>query len=175
MARQVGVQSGAKVAVHNHMNISSGGVICVEERSVGVDVTIANNTPRSRAGIPAFTLIKEIVINENSAGTMTVYYDLQRTAGAGAVHGQLWVNDVAVGVDNAANPGPTTFNDILALDLVVGDRIQIYAYTIGANTVTVSNMQLQYTNSLRSVASHALVGLLPTTYVVPIATYNLDP
>lgn len=172
MPQQVGCQSGGRTAIHNHMNISQGGIICIEERSVGAAVSINNLVPKVRVGIGAFTLVKEITIQEDSAGVCTVYYDLERTGGAGAVHAQLYVNDVAVGVDNLANPGPTNFNDVLVLDLVVGDRIQIYAYTIGANEVTVSNMIIQYSNSLRSVASHSLVAVLPTTYAVPIQTYN---
>lgn len=174
MAVQIGVQSGAKTSVHNHMNISNGGVICIEQRTVGANVTIANADPRStNSGV--FVRVKEILIQEVSPGTCTVYFTLTRTAGAGIVNGRLYVNGVAVGVDHPSNPGPDIWNDVLALNLVIGDRVQIYAHGTGANTATVEDMQIQYSNSLLSVASHALVTVLPTTYVVPIQTFNNDP
>jgi hypothetical protein len=172
MAQQVGCQSGSRPSIHNHSNVNQGGPIVLEERIVGAAVLIQNLAVKSRAGIPAFTLLKEITIQENSPGTCTVFYTLQRTAGAGAVNAQLYVNDVAVGVDNASNPGPDVWNDVLALDLVAGDRIQLYGHTNGANTLTVSDFEISYANALNAISTHELTALLATNYAIPILTYN---
>ena len=174
MAEQIGVQSGARVGVHNHSNISQGGVICQETRIVGAAVSIVNWDIRNTNNA-GFVKVKEIVIYEASEGSLTVFFDLLRTAGAGAVNGRLYVNDVAVGVDHVSNPGPDTWSDVLVDDLVVGDRIQIYAHATGGNTATVENMILQYSNSLRAISTHRLVTALPTTWNTPILTVNNDP
>ena len=172
MPQQVGCQSGSRPSIHNHSNVNQGGAIVLEERIIGAAVLIANAAPKSRAGIPAFTLLKEIVVQENSPGTCTVFFTLQRTGGIGAVNGQLWINGVAVGVNNASNPGPDVWNDVVALDLVVGDRIQLYGHTNGANTLTVQDFEIAYSNALNSISTHELTALLATNYAIPILTYN---
>ena len=176
MPDQVGVQSGARVARHSHTTATDGGVTVTEGRTVGAAVVIANGLGPKSTIAPGFTLVKEIVINEASLGTMTVFFTVERTAGAGAVNGRLYINGAAVGVDTAANPGPQINNagagDAVALNLVIGDRIQVYAHGSGANTATIDAFELRYSNSFLGISGHILTVPLASNYATPIATYD---
>ena len=85
MAEQVGVQSGAKIGIHNHQNISQGGLLDLysDFRGFGVPfntgalaINVANDTARSTSN-GAYTLLKEIRSNVLQPGSFLISFDMQ--------------------------------------------------------------------------------------------------
>ena len=169
MAEQVGVQSGARIGIHNHSNISQGGLINTIGRVSSATLKINNPTLRS-TGLPAFTRLKQVRINEDSPGTMRIDYDLECTvvAGGNSVHGQSRIYRGATllwsGVDNTELAGPTTYSDVgIAIDLLAGDMVEVWGYRVAGTVCEISNMVVRYTGSFLSLLQRVLTTALPIT------------
>lgn len=169
MAVQVGVQSGARVAVHNHSNISQGGLVDTIGRVSSATLKINNGAVRG-TGLPFFTRLKQVRINEDSPGTMRIDYDLECTtvAGGNSVNGQARIYRGATllwsGVDNPELAGPITYSDAgIAIDLLAGDMVEVWGYRTGGTTCEISNMMVRYTGSFISLLQRVLTTALPIT------------
>jgi len=171
---QVGIYSAYQLGLHDHSSITQGGILIYDKRIVGANVVIFNNPAKSTTNA-GFTKLKETTILEASLGSCTIYFTLEATAGGGSVNGRLYFNGAAVGVDHSATPGPTIFNDVLNQDFAVGDKIQIYGHGSGANTCTISLVEIRYSSGVHTIATRTLVTDLPSTYAVAIQTSNTDP
>ena len=177
MPEQIGVQSGARVGIHNHSTISQGGRIFTEERIIGANVTTPttlNATARQEAGA-VLVLLKQIRINEDTTGSLTVYFNVSRGAGAGNVESEVRLNGVAVGASWVEDPGlgGVQHSRVVPDDLNVGDTLEIWGRKITPVFVEVWNMYLEYSYGILQLSDRTMAPLLGTTYAVPILQTNV--
>jgi hypothetical protein len=99
-------------------------------------------------------LNKEIKHNE-VGGTIRVKFDLSQGNGAGVMHGQIYVNGIAVGTlrSNGGDVYPTyaTYTEDIAVDQ--NDLVQLYVWydqTGGGNYGYVRNFRLYYDKSVQA-------------------------
>ena len=151
MAEQVGCQSGTRTSIHNHLNISQGGVLndysrygAYRQIYRGALARALSNAADKTTTSPVWTLLKQITINQNQKGQCQISYDAFSAVGAVAVDSRVYVNGVAVGPINSCI-NPTTFDFDYDVDLVDGDMIQIWGKRNGAgDTIHVENMFIRY-------------------------------
>ena len=182
MASQVGVQSGARAVIHDHSTISQGGRIFYEQRIIGANVTtpITLNASEKQTVLGVLTMLKRIVINEDSPGSLTVFFTVARGAGAGNVESQVYLNGVAVGVSWTEDPGlgGVQHSRVIPDDLVTGDTLEVWGRVTVPPTpasVKISLMYLEYSYGIQRLSDRIMNPNLGTDYAVPIAQTSNDP
>lgn len=157
---QIGVLSLSQLQIHDHYNWNTGGPINtitrVDSATVKISHAAAANTSQT-----AFTLMKRILILEDSPGVMNINLTLLNVAGAGTVHGQARIYRAGAlvwsGVDNAEAGGPTICNDpAIAFDLLAGDLIDVWGYRTGATQCRVTAMEICYSGYLTALSRRVL-------------------
>jgi len=153
MARQIGVQSGARIGIHNHLNNSQGGYLHEYAgyqafrrpyRTGALAVSCANDAEKSLDGVGVFTLMKEIRINKGQVGNYQIYFEMKNSDGMTNVRARFYVNGIAVGAiqtRNLAAYGAKTDN--YDVTLAAGDLLQIYGDPLG-DTVWIRNFRIKY-------------------------------
>lgn len=149
---------------HDHYDWESGGPMATVERTDSANVRIIAAAARvTPAGVGVWSLMKMILIQEKSAGVMTLNYTLARAGGAGTVHGQARIYRAGVaiwiGADNAELNGPTVYTDAaIAQDLDIDDRIEVWGYVAaGATTVChVEGLEICYDAEIVELARREL-------------------
>ena len=135
MAEQVGVQSGARIGIHNHLNISQGGILNLSGfrrpyRTGVLALSVNNDAEKLEATgaiLPAYALMKEIRINTAQVGQYRIAWEMRNDLNVINMYTQLWVNGVAVGASSASGSSvylPYTRN--YDVNLAAGDLIQLY-------------------------------------------------
>ena len=148
MAEQVGVQSGAKIGIHNHLNISQGGILNLSgfrrPYRTGALALSVNNDPEKLEATgaiwPATALMKEIRINTAQVGNFRIAWEMRNDLNVINMYTQLYVNGVAVGAPSINGSSvylPWTRN--YDVNLAAGDLIQLY----GARTAVGDNCYAQ--------------------------------
>lgn len=163
MGAQVGVLSLSQLQLHDHYNENSGGVINRIGRVASATVKMTGGGQRTTTA-GAWVLLKRFIVLEDTPGTMDINVELTRAGAAGTVHCEarlyrgttgalLWT-----GVDNSEVAGPTVFTDAaVAIDLLAGDRIEIWGYKIGAGTIcSVDDLECCYTGYITHFSRRAV-------------------
>jgi hypothetical protein len=149
-----------------------GGTI----RISGSNVTISNDDEKS---IPdtTYTCIKEIKINVNSPGVLTVWWDHQSGSVGQTIRTKLCKNGTIVGTEKTTTSITYgTVNQPVVTDLVANDLLQIWAKAddVG-NTAYVRNMRLKYSWQITTIGAHILTTPLAVNDTTVISTTNQDP
>lgn len=173
MAVQVGVQSGARIGIHNHTTITQGGILYWAHRTPyrtgALAVNSPNDTERSLTAVGVFTLMKEILINAAQAGRYRIQWEMRNSDNISNVRSRFYVNGVAVGAiqTNATNAYQQKTHNY-DVDLATGDRLQIYGDPLG-DFVWIRNFRIYYDWGLERFSidgtSRVLATLLPLTDV----------
>lgn len=147
---QVGVLSLSQLELHDHYDLNTGGPILEVTRAPSANIRILSAVQRvTVAGVGVWGRLKQVLIRQDTVGSMDLNYTLTRGGGAGTVHAQarIYRNGAAIwtGVDNATAAGPTIFTDAaIAQDLIYGDTLELWGYvSAGATTICVVE-QLEY-------------------------------
>ena len=170
---QVGIYSASQLQLHDHYDWSSGGPILSITRADAATVQRTLNNTQQTNNL-AWTLMKRILVLENSAGLMRIIYTLRITGTAGTAHAQARIlragSPIWNGNDNTEVAGPTTFTDsAIAIDLQAQDVIDIYGYNSvgGTSYCDIRTMQLGYTMNITNIARHVITtGVVCTTPVL---------
>lgn len=153
MAEQIGVQSGARVGIHNHLNISQGGILneysrdgaFMETYRTGGLAVHVDNDDEVISGIDALVLVKQFTVDTAQRGEFRFTWQSRTSLLGEPVNSVLYVNGVAVGADNIhANDVYQNHLHNYDLDLAVGDRIQIYALATMGHQVRIQNFRIYY-------------------------------
>ncbi len=89
------------------------------------------------------------------SGTINVSYDMQNLISNAKA--RLYVNGIAVGTENTNSTGSyVTYTDSGAYSVVVGDLVQLYALSIGGDTVKVKNFSILVTNPTTPIQASGL-------------------
>lgn len=153
---QVGIYSSYQLGLHDHSNNNMGGVLGTVERIAGVVVNDIVSAGDSFTAAAAFTLVKRVRIDEISPGQMDISFDLQ--ASAGTAHGRIYINGVAVGLDQTQiAPAVGTKTETIIQDLAAGDNIEIYAYCTGGGTAHVTALTFAYSPVLADLGGKDFV------------------
>ena len=155
MADQIGVQSGARIGIHSHLNISQGGILNEYSRygayrraynTGALARSVTNNAVKTQDTDSGFLLMKEILINTAQAGAVVFKWDMNSVDNATMCHTFVGVNGVILGAFVDRNVvGYLTTSRNYALGLAVGDRIQIWGCTdddTGGHAVGIRNFQI---------------------------------
>ncbi|MCG7851441.1 MAG: DUF2793 domain-containing protein [Methanosarcinaceae archaeon] len=142
--------------------------------SSGTTVTIPNDAEKS-TNLTAYTKLKEIKINEATAGHVTVQFSV-RSGSTGDVSAKVCVNGAIIGADEVhTGTGSETF-EADVLNLQVNDLVQVYGKKITTgNLCCVKNMRLIYNWTIRTIDGETLVAPLGITKTTPFDTTNQDP
>jgi len=154
MAEQVGVQSGARIGIHNHQNISQGGLLDLysDFRGFGVPfntgalaINVANDTARSTSN-GAYTLLKEIRSNVLQPGSFLISFDMRSVDGVTNAVARFRVNGVVIGaLHSSPNNVFQNYTDLYNVALAEGDLLQIWALSSGgASTTQIRNFRIYY-------------------------------
>lgn len=147
---QVGIYSSYQLGLHDHSNNNLGGLLGTIERVAGAVVNDVVSAGDSLTAAAAFTLVKRVRINEVTPGEMDISFDLQ--ASAGTAHGRIYVNGVAVGLDQTqAAPAVGTKTEAIIRDFAAGDNVEIYAYCTGGGTAHVTALTFTYSPVLANL------------------------
>jgi hypothetical protein len=173
---QVGVLSLSQLQLHDHYNFDSGGPILTVTRANSANVRLISAAiVMSAAGVGAATMMKRIVLDQDSPGAMTILHTATRAGGAGTIHTQARVMRAGVsiwdGVDNPTVAGPTIFTDAaIALDLLQNDCIEIWGHVAaGAATIcAVEALEVCFDATITSIARW------PVTVALAITGPGLD-
>ena len=154
MAEQIGVQSGARIGIHNHLNVSQGGILheysrygafrtC--HRTGALALHVASDTERS-GNNAGYLLTKEILINADYVGRWRIRFDHRSTILGQFIRSRVYVNNMVVsGEFETDNTGYVTENYNLDIDLQAGDRVQLYCRRAGAgNDYFTRNFRIFY-------------------------------
>jgi hypothetical protein len=111
-------------------------------------VVLISNAAQKTTTSSSYIKLKEIIIgaNCNNVGSMTILFDLWRSAGAMYAFGKIYYNGVAIGTERTnANSSPTNYSeDFSFTTLKAGDKIQLYGRnTDGTGTTAVQNFNIQ--------------------------------
>lgn len=170
---QVGILSLSQLQLHDHSNANTGGAINTVARATGGPVKITSGAMRSTLNA-AMTLLKRVIIRENSPGSMDLNYDVTRTGSAGNVNAQARIYRAGAaiwnGVLNNEVAGPTTFSDPnIVLDLLAGDTIEIWGQRVTAGAVCeVTDLEIAYTGTITRLSDKALFTPLVLTAAADI-------
>lgn len=101
-----------------------------------------SNDAVKNTGSATYAKLKEIEVGMRLAG-VRVYFDL--TCGSGTAFARLYKNGVAIGTERSMGVGgPTTYYDDIT-SIVIGDLLQIYAYSFeGLGNTIITNMRLAF-------------------------------
>ena len=146
------------------------------KRIIGERVKIYNSASRQTSSY-TMTKLKEVRVNENTKGKLTVLWSLAPEYEGKGVASQLYVNGTPVGTEKQTSSlEGIQASEVLDRDLVDGDLIQIYGRIInGPNTCFVWNMELDYSWAISKLMGEELVSHLETTSTRQISTTNQDP
>jgi hypothetical protein len=174
MAEQVGVQSGARIGVHSHLNVNQGGLLNLYSpfagfrrpyRTGALAVSCTNNAQKSYAG-GGTVLMKEIRINTAQAGNYRIYWQMKNSDNITTVSVWFFVNGIAISpnYDEATNVYTAkTYN--YDVNLNAGDLLQLYGFANG-DTVWIINFRISYDWRIEHFSdgtTRVLVTALPLT------------
>ncbi len=112
--------------------------------SAGTLSEVNASTERTHSGDTNLTKMKEISPLPRS-GTVSTSYDMNNVASSNG-QAQLYINDIAVGTLNTNSSNTyVTYTDT-GITAVYGDKFQVYAKTVGGDTVKVKNFKILVTN-----------------------------
>lgn len=161
MADQVGCQSGSKLSLHSHLNISQGGILNAYSRdgayretwSGAAAVTISNDAARVMTGTIGWERIKRIIVNTIGIdgfqkGSMTMRFDMQTNTAPNAVSAQICINHNGVEtwsiVFTDATGGYVQKTHVFTGTLYEGDEVQIWVDDNGGDGVSIRNFRLSF-------------------------------
>ena len=153
MASQVGVQSGARLGIHSHLNISQGGILNeysrdgAYRRPYRTGALLAhtdNDTERSLTGIGAWTLMKQFRVNSNRVGSFQYNWEMKNFDNVTAVQSRFYLNGALVGAieNNATNIWVNKSHDS-DINLNEGDTLEIWGHDQG-DTVYIRMFRIYY-------------------------------
>lgn len=196
MADQVGCQSGSKLTIHNHLNISQGGFLNAYSRdgayretwSGAATILISNNTERIKTGTLGWEMIKRITIgaigiDNFQKGSMTMRFDMHTNTAPNAVSAQICIRHngvetwsvVFTDVTGAYVQKTHTFTGTLYTD----DTIEVWVDDNGGDGVSVRNFRLSFgwrvTNFGDGTTKILTTPLSLTDVDNPFTTANTDP
>ena len=168
---QVGVLSLSQLQIHDHYDYNSGGPINLLTRTASATVKMLSAPAvMSAAGVGTWSMMKRILVGEDSPGTSDLLFTMTRAGGAGTVHGQIRIQrgatNLFTGVDNSTAAGPTIYTDAAAaVDLKAQDTIEVWGYvSVGATTIcTVETLQVCYTGTFTKLTRRILNTALQTS------------
>ena len=152
MAEQVGVQSGARIGLHSHLNISQGGILNEYSRHGAYKRFYRTGAGiiHTSGGVPNFnasavmTLIKSLRIDETRPGQCLINYTYASGGtGFNAVDARFYVNGIPVGVLQSGMGAVVQEN--YDVGFTNGDLVQIWGRRITAgDQCDITNFYIEY-------------------------------
>ena len=146
------------------------------ETAVGTTVTIQSLSMKN-FGLTDYTKRKEIRINEEFSGTITVSWEHRISNALGTTTTRLYFNGVAQGAEKTTQSETfVAVSETLTDTFVDGDLIQIYGKVDnGSYTGEVEDLEIKYKWVLKKVAGWTLSTALDLSDTTAVSTTNQDP
>ena len=158
MAEQVGVQSGARIGLHSHLNISQGGILNEYSRygaykrfyRTGAGIIHTSGGAQNATNLNVMTLIKSLRIDETRPGQTLLRYTYESALGGiDHVDAQAFIYRAGAIFWTGGGPnhgaGPTIITENYDNGFIDGDLIQVWGriYT-GGDDCIITNFELEY-------------------------------
>jgi hypothetical protein len=145
------------------------------ETLVSVNERYVESTPKTTVSL-VYVKVKEVVYTAANGLTVTgirIIHTMRSANAVATVNSKIYKNGVAVGIEQSATGGSTKTEDFAALNLVVGDKIQIYGKTTDvAQYMQADNIKLSYDAQITQFNTRAITTPLPASAATPAITWT---